>query len=80
MALAARGSRQLGDTEEQIEDAAAIAQVHIESHREAYVATGRMPSGTIEAWSEAARAEYWSQFAERQARDERILVIAEIDA
>ena len=61
------------------EDAAAIARVHIESHREAYVATGRIPADAVEDWSEAARAEYWGRFAERRTRDERILVIAEID-
>ena len=39
-----------------VEDAAAIARVHIESHREAYVATGLIPGAVVEASPEAARA------------------------
>lgn len=62
-----------------VEDAAAIARVHIDSHRETYVATGRIPADAVEGWSEAARAAYWGRFAERQEGGERILVLAEID-
>lgn len=62
-----------------VEDAAAIARVHLASHREAYVATGRMPSEAIEGWGEAARAEYWAGFADRAAARDRALVLAEVN-
>lgn len=39
-----------------VEDAEAIARAHLESHREAYVATGRIPEAYIEGWTLRMRA------------------------
>lgn len=61
-----------------VEDAAAIARVHIESHREAYVATGLIPGAVVEAWPEAARAEYWRAFAGLDPRPDGTVVVAEV--
>jgi len=62
-----------------VEDAATIARVHLASHREVYVATGRVPADAIEGWSESARGEYWAGFADRAGRPDRALVLAEVD-
>src|SRR5690606_834784 len=61
-----------------VEDAAAIARVHIESHRQAYVASGLIPRAALRAWPEAARAEYWRAFAGLDPRPDGTVVVAEV--
>jgi RimJ/RimL family protein N-acetyltransferase len=62
-----------------VEDADAIARVHLASHREVYVVPGRIPAEVVEGWDEAARAEYWGRFAEHAVSGESTLVVAERD-
>mgnify|MGYP003397574737 FL=1 len=50
-----------------VEDADAIARVHLASHREAYVATGRIPSEVVEAWTLALRQASQRDHLTRQA-------------